>query len=275
MEQNTEYPMIPPEEIKCIWMDGGVIGYKLCDRKYECEGCPFDLVIRQQHLDKTIPATAVPSAPPGTNHAARPSESGDDYFEERLDVFLQPLIDPELPRDRLYYRNHIWVKDDISDFLKIGIDHLGVQMLRTVTGIVLPQTPSRVKRDAPCVWLIHHDGAVALRSPVAGNVTYANRNMKDCPYLIVHYPYSEGWMLLLAPDDPGEASARLLNSDDAADVYRKQGKVLRSQFLEAYDRMRPQVGQTMNDGGVELRNLPDIIGMGTYYEIVNNIFQIL
>jgi hypothetical protein len=35
------YPVIPEEEQKCIWMMNGSVSYKLCDRNYECESCPF------------------------------------------------------------------------------------------------------------------------------------------------------------------------------------------------------------------------------------------
>ena len=32
--------------LKCIWMNSGVIDYKLCDHNFDCENCPFDKVIR-------------------------------------------------------------------------------------------------------------------------------------------------------------------------------------------------------------------------------------
>ncbi|OGS58522.1 MAG: hypothetical protein A3J79_10675 [Elusimicrobia bacterium RIFOXYB2_FULL_62_6] len=44
------YPLIPEEERKCVWMATGFISYKLCDRSYQCETCPFDQAIRNEEL---------------------------------------------------------------------------------------------------------------------------------------------------------------------------------------------------------------------------------
>ena len=31
---------------KCVWMESGVVSYKLCDFEYNCEACPFDQALR-------------------------------------------------------------------------------------------------------------------------------------------------------------------------------------------------------------------------------------
>ena len=35
------------DEVKCIWADSGIIGYKLCDRNFDCENCDLDKVLRK------------------------------------------------------------------------------------------------------------------------------------------------------------------------------------------------------------------------------------
>jgi len=32
---------------KCVWMESGVVNYKLCDFEYNCEACPFDQALRE------------------------------------------------------------------------------------------------------------------------------------------------------------------------------------------------------------------------------------
>jgi hypothetical protein len=32
---------------KCVWMESGVVSYKLCDFEYNCEACPFDRALRE------------------------------------------------------------------------------------------------------------------------------------------------------------------------------------------------------------------------------------
>ena len=38
----------PPQHFdKCVWMESGVVSYKLCDFEYNCEACPFDRALRE------------------------------------------------------------------------------------------------------------------------------------------------------------------------------------------------------------------------------------
>jgi glycine cleavage system H protein len=274
MSTNNEEPVIPPEELKCIWMEAGIVAYKLCDRKYECENCPLDLVFRGQRMEQPAVRALSLSERPAQEHVAESAATADEYFEQRLAAFLQPFLAPQLPDDRMYYRNHMWIKNDIGDVVRMGIDHLAVQMLGSVKGIVLPQTPSHINQDAPCAWLTHHDGAVALRAPMDGSIIYANKDMKECPFLIINYPYTEGWVLLLSPDAPADTKRNLLRNDDAAELYRMQGKHMHDQFIHAYERMRPRIGQTFHDGGTHIENLPQMIGDKAFYGIIDNIFQV-
>lgn len=36
----------PAGGLPCIWMSAGLVAYKLCDRGFECDGCPFDQAMR-------------------------------------------------------------------------------------------------------------------------------------------------------------------------------------------------------------------------------------
>ena len=38
--------VMPPGLLPCVWMSAGLVAFKLCDREGECEGCPFDRVMR-------------------------------------------------------------------------------------------------------------------------------------------------------------------------------------------------------------------------------------
>jgi hypothetical protein len=53
---------------ECVWMQAGVVSYKLCDRRFDCERCPFDMAIRdadrlQQLIDSFL-----------SNPASRPTD---------------------------------------------------------------------------------------------------------------------------------------------------------------------------------------------------------
>ena len=44
-EQKQGLKVIPMGERKCIWMDAGVVSYKLCTNHYQCNTCEFDLAM--------------------------------------------------------------------------------------------------------------------------------------------------------------------------------------------------------------------------------------
>ncbi len=45
------YPLIPEGENKCVWMKTGLVSYKLCDKNYHCDACPFDRAMRNGGSD--------------------------------------------------------------------------------------------------------------------------------------------------------------------------------------------------------------------------------
>ena len=34
--------IVPPGKKKCVWMEAGVVSYKLCDNNYDCPTCVYD-----------------------------------------------------------------------------------------------------------------------------------------------------------------------------------------------------------------------------------------
>jgi glycine cleavage system H lipoate-binding protein len=43
----SAFKAVPNGEEKCIWMEAGVIDYKLCNYYYNCAACPFDKAMKQ------------------------------------------------------------------------------------------------------------------------------------------------------------------------------------------------------------------------------------
>ncbi|MBT4365761.1 MAG: hypothetical protein HOD17_14875, partial [Desulfobacteraceae bacterium] len=34
--------IVPPGKKKCVWMEAGVVSYKLCDNNFDCTTCSYD-----------------------------------------------------------------------------------------------------------------------------------------------------------------------------------------------------------------------------------------
>ena len=53
--------IVPPGKKKCVWMEAGVVSYKLCDNNYDCSTCVYDhgmqlKVSRQKEAASSIAA---------------------------------------------------------------------------------------------------------------------------------------------------------------------------------------------------------------------------
>lgn len=44
--------IVPAGERKCIWMESGVISFKLCNNNYNCETCRFDQAMQDSINEK-------------------------------------------------------------------------------------------------------------------------------------------------------------------------------------------------------------------------------
>lgn len=53
--KTTGFKALPNGEDKCIWMEAGVIDYKLCNNYYNCHTCSFDTAMKET-VDKNVQA---------------------------------------------------------------------------------------------------------------------------------------------------------------------------------------------------------------------------
>lgn len=274
MTKTTQHTIIPEGELKCIWMEAGLVAYKLCDREYRCEECPFDEVIRQHH-GKLVDGDTVHEAAgvrPDLSETEQPHTAA-EHFRRALDAHLLPFDEPELPHDRLYHRSHTWVQEEKEMMYRVGIDHCAIHLLGMITSVVLPQAPVQAFSNAPCVWLIHSDGAVALRSPIPGRVTQVNAALRDHPHLINGDPYNNGWLLRITQRPVDTSGDDLLTAEKMVLLLQAQAHTLRKELLRAFKRLRPHIGQTMYDGGRLVTSIVDVLGPKKYFEIVSRVFK--
>ncbi len=41
-QQKESFKIVPPGRKKCVWMEAGVVSYKLCDNNFDCPTCTYD-----------------------------------------------------------------------------------------------------------------------------------------------------------------------------------------------------------------------------------------
>lgn len=245
-------------------MDAGVVGYKLCDRDLQCDQCPFDETMRQP--SRSLPSRFSVSPLSGSTESLAMSSDS-----ERVAALIGAIAPGEFPDDRLYHNGHLWVKPLMESIVAIGIDHFAASMLGSLASVVLPSRHSRIIHRMPWCWLIHHEGAISLYSPVHAVVVENNVRLLDHPELLVQDPYGGGWIVHAQIDKTAAESPTLFASSE----YRARSKRdLTSLQMCVMQNLRkaPAIGQTLHDGGQPAETLAAMLGSESFFRITATLF---
>jgi len=242
--KSTSCPLIPEKERKCIWMSTGLISYKLCDRNYQCESCPFDQAIKNEA---------------GGEGGGSFPESTDKWPEESLATDPSVGINGHI----FYHPDHCWVKVENPAMVKIGIDNLLAQLIADVKVVILPRAGSFAARGECCAHIIQEDYILPVVSPLSGSIGAANPRLQKKPELITDDPGGEGWLITIKPQDLESDLKKLLFGRKALSWYQQAEKELIARTDVLLKQNAPSLGPTMQDGGVRISRLKDLLSIVT------------
>lgn len=58
--EKKSFKVVPPGKKKCIWMEAGVVSYKLCDNNFDCQTCSYDHAMQRKVARQRATMPAVP-----------------------------------------------------------------------------------------------------------------------------------------------------------------------------------------------------------------------
>jgi glycine cleavage system H lipoate-binding protein len=240
--------IVPPDEMRCIWMTAGIISYQLCDRGFECDDCPLDAALRS-HQQRKIPLQ-----------------------EQSREEETRALRLEGLQSDIFYSRNHCWLKTLRENLVRVGVEPGLSAALLAPRAVVFPSAGQRLLRGQTGVWIVMEGGTLPLESPVDGIVRRTNHQLSSHPHLLASRPNDAGWVLELEWDPSSLEQAGLMDRDQADSVYgRDQDRFLASLQNAAAGGHSP-AGVTLADGGQRLQNVADLIGPYRYFALLRKIF---
>ncbi|HYK90743.1 MAG TPA: hypothetical protein VE398_18365 [Acidobacteriota bacterium] len=245
---NKTWHIVPPEEMRCVWMTAGVISYQLCDREFECDRCPLDAAIRN-HLPRTTSRR-------DDNGATRPNHTQEEGLRE----------------DRLYARNHCWTKQIGPGLVRIGIEPGLSSALLAPKAVVFPSTGQHIYHGQISFWIVMEGGTLPVESHLDGIIRGTNHELSGQPHLLCRQPFDKGWLLEVEADAPALEEAALLNREQADSKYGVDQDKFLALLHNATSSGCHQVGTTLVDGGQRLRNIADIIGPDKYFSLLKKAF---
>ena len=241
------YPLIPEEERKCVWMTTGFISYKLCDRSYQCETCPFDQAITNEEMGEDDLGTPCGKVSPSEDNEMEESPKSDSSIRINGSIFYHP--------------DHCWVQVENPEQVKVGIDDLLTQLIMNVKVVILPRAGSFYGQGECCAHIVQDDYILPVISPLSGSIQTVNPRLKKEPELIIADPRGEGWLITMKPGNLESDLKKLLFGRKALSWYQREEKeiIARTDLILKHN---PQaVGPTMQDGGVRIGCLHDMLNI--------------
>lgn len=131
---------------KCIWMEVGYVDYKLCDRNFDCDNCPFDKAMHEKRIN---------------NNNSKPQD-----FKKYSNG------------KKFFTKNHLWMENDNNE-VSIGLDRFAQKILSESSLIQFPKLRSTVNIGNYLFWLVGSWGAIGFTSPIKGIVSRINGDLKN------------------------------------------------------------------------------------------------
>lgn len=114
-----------------------------------------------------------------------------------------------VPEDRRYSREHEWALPEPDGLVLVGITDFAQHELGDVVYVELPKPGDRVTQNAQMGEVESVKAVSELFSPVSGEVTAVNDDVKNAPELLNESPHEKGWLIRVKPDDPAELDSLL------------------------------------------------------------------
>jgi glycine cleavage system H protein len=120
------------------------------------------------------------------------------------------------PDDRLYYREHEWVKPLGDGTALIGISWYAQDSLGDIVYVSVPDAGEEITVNEEVGEIESVKAVSSIYSPVSGTVVEVNSAVIASPEIINRDPYEEGWIFKVELTDEDE-----LNDLMSAAQYRK------------------------------------------------------
>lgn len=126
------------------------------------------------------------------------------------------------PVDRLYSKDHEWLKDNGDGTAVVGITDYAQEMLTDIVFVELPPIGKKVARGKPLAVVESVKSVSDVYAPAGGEVIDVNKTLEDKPELLNRDAFNEGWIAKLKLDNAAELKSLLSAAD--YDTLIKEGK---------------------------------------------------
>ncbi len=282
----TRMKIIPPGKKKCVWMESGVVSYKLCDNNYDCPTCAYDQAMQRKVQRDRKRIEISPDAPvtkvfteswvsemlklPASQRKCRymitgevqrkicPSayECGTCSFDKMMQSRLQSEAIPSLIKplrsgiimaaDAYYHKGHMWAKPEYGGRVRVGIDDFARRILGNLSEIMIPDMGAKIMAGESSIVVKKNGFEIRVLLPVDGIICKVNTLILNDPGLVNASPYEEGWIAIIESAGLKKSLKKLFYGDEAERFLIEDTDRLISEFQEDI-RLAADGGEMVED----------------------------
>lgn len=220
---------------KCIWMECGYVEYKLCDRNFDCENCPFDQAMKKEKSENNS---------------------------------TQLLVKEDKERNLIFTLNHIWLEPK-NNTVTLGIDDFAQSMFNKNCSICFPGIGERLVEGKTFLWFVGSFGAVGFQSPIEGYVVWINSEIKEKPYKFFEGNSFDIELVKIRCEDFN--SLNIYSYQSYEDLVKHDNKLIKEFLIQKFSY--PNLPDTLPDGGELIQNYLKVLNSRDYYQLLKLLFN--
>lgn len=243
---------------QCVWVNAGVLNYKLCDRGFDCEHCPLDAALRDH-------GGGCDEDESGLTLSMVEFPAWDDLAPE-----LQPLLAPfrtlSLCDTARYSSRHVWVRQLPSGMLRLGLDAFAVALLPIDAQLVTIAHGSELREGEAFGWVYAWNKTLPLPAPVSGRVICRGGRGLETVACLRGNPYTTGGLLTIQPALGTVAEAPVCSALTQGKRFLRGTRAIADRLARA--SARADLGLCLNDGGTPVRSICEMLGEERYWKLL-------
>ncbi|MFO7445857.1 MAG: hypothetical protein R6W90_05790 [Ignavibacteriaceae bacterium] len=239
MESNNNNTKKSYSDMNCIWMTSGLVKYKLCDKEFDCENCEFDRVFR--NLSAKIDDKSL---------------SSDPYNGDLIEKFIKRIENVHYDYKLIYLRNQLVMKNLFGNAYYLGINPIILYLMDDFNSMHEFHS-NEIKRDQVIFTFEGNWGIKQFCSPI---------NFMIIEKINSSQFKTNQWYSLILFNQPEDDYVRLTK-----DEWMKQKESVLSVLKEQLAK-KPNIGQSMLDGGTKINQLYQYLGKREYLRLLNQAF---
>jgi hypothetical protein len=225
-------------ELKCIWMESGLVKYKLCDKELDCENCEFDKVFRNLSTKMS-------------------DKNNSDVQNKDLVERLIKRIENENYDDKvLYLKNQLVLKNLFGNAYYIGINPIVLYLLDDFNHIH-DFNNNEIRRDQIIFTLEGKWGIKQFISPI---------NFMIIEKINLSQFKLNQWYAVILFNESDFQNFRISQEE-----WNKE-KINTLAILKEFVTSKPSIGKSMMDGGEKIKYLHQYVGNKEYLKLLKLVF---